>query len=35
MCKKVELSLQKNNYFLSFHFPIFHSKIYKHQGTFK
>ena len=28
------LRLRKNNYCLSFHFPIFHSKIHKHLATF-
>ena len=28
------LCLQKNNSFLSFHWPIFHSKIHKRRGTF-
>ena len=28
------LILQKNDSFLSFHSPIFHSKIHKHSGTF-
>ena len=26
------LSLQKNNFFLSFHFSVFHSKIHKHPA---
>ena len=28
------LNLQKYNYFLSFHSPIFHSKTHKYSGTF-
>ena len=28
------LNLQQNNSFLSFHFPIFRSKIHKHPETF-